>query len=198
MSNIPGRAVIAGVIRASACLIGASTVSAEQSRPAVEERVTALKQSIAASHARLRQYEWIETTIIRFKGEEKDRKQQRCFYGADGKVQKVLLSEEKAAPPRGGRLKQKVIATKSAEMKDYMESAAKLIQRYVPPDAGDIDSAKKREKVLLRPGDGRVRLDFADYIQAGDHMAIEVDPAANVLTGISVNTYVDKPEDELR
>jgi hypothetical protein len=54
---------------------------ADQGSPAVEQRVAALKQSIAESQARLRKYEWIETTIISLKGEEKDRKEQRCYYG---------------------------------------------------------------------------------------------------------------------
>jgi hypothetical protein len=130
------------------------------------------------------------------KGEEKDRKQQRCYYGADGKLQKVLLSDQKAAPPSGGRLKRKIVANKTADMKEYMESASDLIHRYVPPNPADIDNAKKREKVALRPGQGgRVRLEFTDYIQPGDLMAIDVDAAANALVGVGVNTYLEKAED---
>jgi len=193
---MPGRAFVAGAIVASACVFGGLPISAEQAPPAVEQRVTALKQSLAESQARLRKYEWIETTIISLKGEEKDRKQQRCYYGADGTLQKVLLSDEKAAPPSGGRLKKKIVANKTADMKEYMESAANLIHRYVPPNPADIDSAKKREKVALRPGQGgRVRLEFTDYIQAGDLMTVDVDPVANALVGVGVNTYLDKPED---
>jgi hypothetical protein len=50
--------------------------------------VGALKATLAASQATLRQYEWIETTVVSLKGEEKSRKQQRCYYGADGTLQK--------------------------------------------------------------------------------------------------------------
>ena len=198
MSNIPGRAFVASAFVASACLFGSPSILAEQSPPSAEQRVTALKQSIAESHARLRRYEWIETTIVSFKGEEKDRKQQRCFYGADGKVQKVLLSDEKAAAPKGGRLKKKVIANKTSEMKEYMESAGELIHRYVPPDPADIDSAKQRQKIAVTPEQGgRVRLEFTDYIQPGDRMAVDVDGTANALVGIGVNTYLGKPEDSV-
>ena len=196
MSNMPGHAFVTGAIVASACVLGGPLVLAEQAPPAVEQRVAALKQSIAESQARLRRYEWVETTIITLKGEEKDRKQQRCYYGADGKVEKVLLSDEKAAAPGGGRLKKKIVANKVAGMKEYMESAANLIHRYVPPNPDDIDSAKKREKVALRPGQsGRVRLEFTDYIQPGDLMAVDVDATANALVALNVNTYLDKPED---
>jgi len=191
---MPGHAFVAGAMVASACVFVGPVISAQA--PPVEQRVAALKQSIAESQARLRRYEWIETTIISLKGEEKDRKEQRCYYGVDGKVQKVLLSDEKAAAPSGGRLKKKIIANKTSEMKDYMEAAAALIHRYVPPNPTDIDSAKARQKVALRPGQaGRVRLEFTDYIQPGDLMTVDVDSAANALLAVAVNTYVDKPED---
>ncbi len=142
--------------------------------------------------------EWVETTIVSLKGEEKDRKQERAYYGVDGKVQKVLLDEEKARRQRGagGRLKQRVVAKKTGEMKDYMEAAAALIQQYVPPNPADIDSARKREKVAVKPGQGGVvRLEFTDYIKPGDLLAVDLDAAANRLVGISVNTYLDTPDD---
>jgi hypothetical protein len=196
MKDMPVRVFVAGAIFASAGVLGSPLVSAAQAPAAVEQRVAALKQSIAESQARLRRYEWVETTIISLKGEEKDRKQQRCYYGADGKLQKVLLSDEKAAAPGGGRLKRKIVANKTADMKEYMEAASDLIHRYVPPNPADIDSAKKREKVALRPGQGgRVRLEFTDYLQPGDLMTVDVDGTANALVGVGVNTYLDKPED---
>jgi hypothetical protein len=169
---------------------------AAQGPAAVEERVAVLKKSIGEGQARLRKYEWIETTIVSVKGEEKDRKQQSCYYGADGKIQKVLLSEQKAAPPSGGRLKKKIVANKTADMKEYMEAAATLIHRYVPPNPADIDGAKQRSKVVLRPSpNGLVRLEFTDYLKPGDLMTVDVDPTKNALVGLSVKTYVEKPEE---
>ena len=174
----------------------AGHVVAQEGPAGMEARVAALKQSIQESQAQLRKYEWIETTIVSFKGEEKDRKEQRCYYGVDGKVQKILLDEEKAAPPSGGRLKQRVVAKKSGEMKEYMESAGALIQRYVPPSPADIDSARQRQKIVVRPVQGgRARVEFSDYLQPGDLMAIDLDAAANRLVGLSVNTYLEKAED---
>ena len=56
---------------------------------AMEERVAALKQSVARDQQNIRQYEWIETTVITLKGEEKSRQQKQCYYGAEGSLQKV-------------------------------------------------------------------------------------------------------------
>src|SRR5688572_18570697 len=93
-------------------MIGMSTSLAAQG-PSPDERVAALKQSLQESQGRIRQYEWIETTVISLKGEEKARTQKRCYYGADGKLEKVPIGEP-AAPAEaaggrgrgGGRLKQ--------------------------------------------------------------------------------------------
>ena len=107
-----------------------------------QDQVAALKQSMQQGLAKIRQYEWVETTIISLKGEEKARKQNRCYYGADGKVQKVSLDQapapEQAPSGRGGRrgakVKEKVVENKKDEMKEYMQQAAALIHSYVPPD----------------------------------------------------------------
>ena len=52
--------------------------------PEVQQRVAALKQNVARDQQSIRQYQWIETTVISLKGEEKSRKQKQCYYGADG------------------------------------------------------------------------------------------------------------------
>src|SRR6185503_19810164 len=90
-----------------------------------QDQVAALKASLQDGLARIRQYEWIETTVISLKGEEKTRKQNRCYYGADGTVQKVPVGDAPAAEPacgggggrgrRGGRAKEKIVENKKEE-----------------------------------------------------------------------------------
>ena len=180
---------------------GSSHLSAQGASP--DERVAALKKSLQENQARLRQYEWIETTSLSLKGEEKSRKQQRVYYGADGKVQKVPIAPEAKAPAapqggggRGGRLKERVVENKKDDMKDYMEKAAALIQKYVPPNPAQIQQAKDAGKLTVKPGEaGRTRLEFAGYQQPGDLFTIDIDGAAAQLAGISLTTYLEKKED---
>ena len=161
------------------------------------ERVAALKQNLAQSQKQLRSYEWIETTMISLKGEEKARTQKRCYYGADGKLVKVDMGE-KAAPSSGGggrgRLANRVIENKKDDMKEYMAQASALIHKYVPPTPEAIQNAKDRMKVEP-PAAGKVRMTFTDYLLPGDKMTIDLDPAANRLMGLSVASYIDKKED---
>jgi hypothetical protein len=171
---------------------------------APQERVAALKQSLQENQQRLRGYEWVETTIINLKGEEKARKQQRAYYGADGKVQKILISESPqpqadsggGGGKRGGRLKKKIVENKKSEMQEYMEKAAALIHMYVPPDPSRIQTAKAADKLTLsQPAAGRVRLGFVDFLQPGDEFAIDLNGAANSLAAVHVGTYLEKRED---
>jgi len=191
----------------TACLSVVSTASiqARQDAPAAApaERVAALKQSLQQSHATLRKYEWIETTIISLKGEEKSRKQQRCFYGADGKVQKLpLAGAEPAAPDAergrrgGGRVKERIVENKKDEIQQYMERAVGLVHQYVPPQPEAVEAAKKAGKIAVSaaPG-GRASLQFKDFIKPGDMLGVEIDQATNALAGLFVNSYLDAPAD---
>ena len=173
-----------------------------QAPPTPDQMVAQLKQNLQESQTRLRQYEWIETTAISLKGEEKSRKQQRAYYGADGKLTKQPVGDP---PPqaaqggrggRGGRVKAAIIENKKDEMQDYMERAVTLIQKYVPPTPAQIQKAKDAGKMLLRPPQqGKLRVEFPDFVQPSDVLAIDVDAAAARLQAISVATYLEKPED---
>jgi hypothetical protein len=179
----------------------ARPVEIQPAGPSPQERVAALKQSMQESQAKLRQYEWIETTIISLKGEEKARTQKRCYYGADGTLQKVPVgSPAPAQPPAGGgrrgRVKAKVVENKKDEMKEYMERAAALVQRYVPPQPADLQRARDAGKVTASPaGSGLVRLELPDYLKPGDRLSIDVDAAANQLRGLTVASYLDQADD---
>jgi hypothetical protein len=190
-------------LAALAVIVAVSTLARAQGAADPAERVTALKASLQQNQERLRRYEWVETTILSLKGEEKSRKQQRCYYGADGKVQKVPIGEATPAPApqpsggrRGGRIKQRVVENKKEDMREYMEQAAALIHRYVPPNPAQIQQAKDAGKLAVSPlGSGVVRLQFTGYLQPNDSFAIDIDGAANRLEGIALSTYLEKPDE---
>jgi hypothetical protein len=169
----------------------------------------ALKQSLAANQAVLRQYSWVETTTISLKGEVKKQEQKQCYYGADGKVQKTPIPGAAAAPQqsaqsgrgggggRSGRMKERIVENKVEELTEYMQKAAALVQDYVPPEAAKIQAAQAAGHVSMKPASGTVtRLTAADYLKPGDTLAIGIDTASKQLTEYSVNSYVEKPKDD--
>ncbi len=158
------------------------------------ERIAAIKQSLAVSQQNLRTYQWIETTAVSVNGEEKSRTQNTCYYGADGKLQKVPLS---ATPPPASKpgLRGKIIASKKAELSDSMKQAVALVKTYVPPDPFLLQRCKDAGKVaieILQPGKV-IRLVFRDYRLPGDFLAISLDVTSNKLLGFNVSSYLGQP-----
>jgi len=180
-------------------LVGSGIAQGPATTP--DQMVAALKQNLADSQKRLRHYQWIETTVISLKGEEKSRKQQQVYYGADGTLTKLPIDQPQSQAAQGGggrrgRVKERIVENKKDEMKDYMERAAKLIHSYVPPNPAQVQKAKDAGHMVLRPlQQGKMRVEFADFLQPSDLLAIDVDGAALRLEAISVSTYLDKRED---
>jgi hypothetical protein len=174
-------------------LVSGSLAFAQQPTP--QEHVVALKASLAASQAILKQYEWVETTVVSLKGEEKSRQMNKCYHGADGKVQKIPLTTPPPAEKKRG-LRGKIAESKKAELTDYMKSAVALVKEYVPPEPVLIQKAKEAGKVTVQPLSGqKARLTFTDYLKPGDSLALELDLASNRPVSAKVSTYLDTKAD---
>jgi hypothetical protein len=163
----------------------------------VQQKVSAVKESIAQNQASLRQYTWTAHTEISVKGEVKNEKDESCSYGLDGKVVKTLSS---APPPEKqmGRVKKRVVEKKVGEMKDYMERAGELIRHYVPPSPENLTAAVKAGKADVSKNEAQaVQLQFKDYYKPGDTMTLEFDPATKKLRKLSVNSFLDEEKDKV-
>jgi hypothetical protein len=171
------------------------TASAPAPGGEMAQRVAALKQSLAQSQKNLRAYQWVETTTVSLKGEVKSKSESNCYYGADGNLEKVPLTA--APPPETPRgLRGKIVERKKEELSDTMKQAVALIKTYVPPNATLIQRCKDAGKAsldILEPG-RLVRLDFHDYQLPGDVLSVTIDVSTNRLSGVSVSTYLGKPD----
>jgi len=180
---------ISFAIQTAVLLFSGSLALAQQ--PTVQERVVALKASLAASQAILKPYEWVETTTVSVKGEEKSRQMNRCYHGADGGVQKIPLAAS-APPPKKRGLRGKIAEAKREEMTDYMKDAVALVKAYIPPNQGLIQAAKDAGNLSFQPlSSQRARLTFSNYLKPGDSLALEVDLRNNRLASAAVSTYLD-------
>ena len=166
-----------------------------QGTQAQQDKVAALKQSLAANQQLQKQYKWVETTVVSMKGEEKSRTQKQCFYGPDGKVQKQPLSAppQQAAP---GGVKGKLVEKKKAEITATMTQAMDLVHQYVPPDPQRIQAAKSAGNLAVTPsGPNAARLDLKNYLKPGDTLSLGLDTAGNALQTVSVKSYLATPAD---
>jgi hypothetical protein len=179
-------------------IIGAAgllaTASAFAQNPELQQKLAAVKQAAAENKQKLQQYQWIETTQLTLKGDAKPPTKNSCQYGPDGKVQKTMIGPP-PEQPSGGRMKQKVIEKKKAEMKDYMQDVKVILSMYVPPDPQKMQAAFQAGKVSLNPVSGAVNLVFADYAQPGDKMTLTFDPTTKKITGLNISTYMGEEKD---
>jgi hypothetical protein len=162
--------------------------------PGLPERLAALKASLQKSALQLRTYQWVETTVVSLKGEVKSQKQQSCYYGADGNLQKLPISA--SPPPEKKRgLRGAIVAAKTEELTDTMKQAVALVKSYVPPDPALLERSKAAGKAsvdILQPGKV-IRLVFRDYQMPGDMLAVTMDLTTNQPLGLNVGTYLGQP-----
>jgi hypothetical protein len=179
---------------------------AARNKAALQEKVAGLKQSLAANQKALQQYTWVETTEISMKGEVKKTEQKQCRYGADGKPIKTDLPDAAPAPAQAsgggkrrgrGAVREKVVANKVEDLKEYMSNVAALVKQYVPPDAAKIQASAQAGKAALdkETTPGIVQLAITDYDLPGDKLAIAFNASAKQLAGVNVNSYLGKEKD---
>src|SRR5262245_28598467 len=97
----------------------------------LQSHIAALKESLTQSREQLKQYQWVETTVVLMNGEEKSTKQYLAHYGADGTVQKTVVEASPEKKQRG--LRGHIIENKKEQLTDYMQRAVDLVKLYVPP-----------------------------------------------------------------
>jgi hypothetical protein len=163
---------------------------------AQQDKVAALKQSLAANAKLQQQYRWVETTVVSMKGEEKSRVQKQCFYGPDGKVQKQQLTAPPPEEPAPGGMKGKIVAKKKAEISAVMKQAMALVHSYVPPDPQRIQAAKAAGNLAMVPtGPDSMRLDLRNYVKSGDTFSLGLDTARFAIQTVSVKSYLESEKD---
>jgi hypothetical protein len=167
----------------------------EFSQEKLESWLAAVKASMAQSQEALRQYTWVESTETSLKGDVKSLKQNECHYGSDGTVQKTPTTAPAEQKKKRG-LRGKIAEGKKEELGDYMERAASLVKRYVPPDPSRMQSAMRAGKGTLQLApEGKVVLTFRDYDRPGDEFTLTFDGPGQRIDGANVRSYLGEPED---
>ena len=194
------------VLAIGIAVLGTSVIAQDPAQPSLGTRVAILSDWLKASKAQLRSYQWVETTVISKGGEEKSRKQNTCYYGAEGTLQKVPIGDQSAkegGPPGiliPGKILKKVVEKKKEDLTEYMQSAAALAQSYIPPAPERIQqvvSGGKFSVNMLEPN-RRIQLVFRDYLKSGDQLSVDMELPTNRLLGMHVSSYLETTDDAVQ
>ena len=170
------------------------SMAVPQAAQDIQQKLAAAKQAAALNQKALRSYSWLEKTELSYKGEVKNTKVDMCRYGPDGKVQKSPVVEPAPAEKKRG-LKGKIVAKKTGEMKEELESAVALIQQYVPPSPDMMQVVMNAGTASIsQAGPGRASLKFPGYVKANDALTLTFDTEVKSLQQIEVNTWQGDPE----
>jgi len=181
---------IAGIALAASALLAVTSVDAQD----LQQKLAAAKETAARNQRTLRSYSWLEKTELSLKGEVKSTKVDMCRYGSDGKVQKTAVVEPPPKEKQRG-LKGKVVAKKTGEMKDELESAVALVHQYLPPSPDMMQTVMTAGTASLsQAGPGFVALKFPGYVKKGDALTLTFESAVKTMREIDVNTWLDKPD----
>lgn len=168
----------------------------------LQARVGELKESMARNKEALAQYTWEETVHIILKGEEKKVEHFEVRQGPDGKPVKTPLDPQDSAQqaPQGGRLRQRIVAKKKEEYKEYADQMKELTQHYIPPDKDAISDAYSKGNIAIIPGGavpGSIKLVIHNYYKPGDSVTLNFNKDQKRLNSISVASWMDSPQDAM-
>jgi hypothetical protein len=162
-----------------------------------KEDVAMIKKNLIESKEKMKLYEWVETTTIFLKGEQKSVKQKQCYYSLDGKLTKVETGGSTDAKKPGG-IRGKVAENKKEDMTDYMKKAVEKIQTYLPPDPDKIQQIYGAGKIsigILEPNK-KFKLSFPDYNEPGDMLSMSINKTDQKIMAVDVSTSVDDPKEK--
>ena len=143
-----------------------------------------------------RNYTWIQTSQVAYKGEVKSTTTSACQYVAG--AQKPQCTQTSAPPPdkkQRGPVRNSVKDSKVEELKTYMDSVKTLVGQYVPPQKDQIQAAQGRGDVATapNPANGTLALTISNYLQKGDAVIITVNQATHQVSHMAVNTWLNDP-----
>lgn len=167
-----------------------------QSSADMQATISMIKKNLTQSNINLKNYSWLETTIVFVDGEQKSSSMNQCYYSVDGKLTKVPAGNATAAKAPGG-LRGKMAASKKEDMEEYIQKCVALVKSYLPPNSETLQKIYGSGKCVISVLSPNVnyKLGFPGYKMPGDILSISVDKPKGLLTGIAVNSYIDKPED---
>lgn len=160
-----------------------------------QANVAMIKKNFTESNANMKKYEWLETTTIFLKGEQKSVIQKQCYYAVDGKLTKVETGGSTQEKQKGG-LRGKIIENKKEELSEYMKQAIAKIHTYLPPVPEKIQKiygAGKTTVQILEPNT-KFKLSFPDYNEPGDMLSVSINKPKQKIMVLDVSTSVDDPK----
>jgi hypothetical protein len=177
--------------------IFSSVPHSQAQNPALQEKLTAIKESSAANKQALAHYTWLEQQKFSLKGDVKKSQQFQVQIGPDGQQQKTELNAQPAPQPSGGRLRQYIVEKKTDEFEAYGQQIAALGKQYAQLDAQALQQAYQQGNVSIQPdgAEGTVSPIIKSYLKPNDSVTLVFDQQQKAIQSVQVASYLTAPSD---
>lgn len=183
-----GLAILAGIIAGGSLMTWAQN-------PELDQKLMAIKDTMAANKQKLAQYTWTETETISLKGDVKDTKTYQVQM-VNGQQQKTLINNQKAqSGGREGRLKERVVEKKTQEYQEYGQQIGALAKQYTTPDPGRLMQARQQGNLSLQPGEGTVGLVIKNFVKPNDQVTLTISEQTHAPVSMQIQSYLNDPSD---
>jgi hypothetical protein len=197
------RRLLAGVALATAAILALSPLAAVRAvaqNPEVQQKLAAVKQSLAENKQALAHYSWQQQETIAIKGNVKDTRMYQVHLGPDGKPQKVEMEDMPQSSRQGGMIKRHVVKKKKEEYQEYGEQIGALAQQYARPDPDRLQQAYQQGNLMLGSGGtpGEVKMVIKNYIKPNDQVTLIFNQQAKAIQSMEIQSYLTDPKDAVK
>jgi hypothetical protein len=195
---IPVSALLTVAVISIVSSISSSSPRAAAQSPELQQKLAAVKGSLAANKQALSHYSWQEQETIAVKGDVKDTRMYQVHLGPDGKPQKVEMENlPQSSGPRGGPLMRHVEKKKKGEYQEYGEQVAALAHQYAQLDPERLQQAFQQGNVTFGPAGYEVKMVITSYVKPNDQVTLMFDQQAKAIESLHIKSYLDDPKDEV-
>jgi hypothetical protein len=168
--------------------------------PDVQQKLAAVKQSLAENKQALAHYSWQQQETIAIKGNVRDTKMYQVHLGPDGKPQKVEMEDMPQSSSGGGRIKQHIVKKKKEEYQEYGEQIGALAQQYARPDPERLQQAYQQGNLMLGSGGapGEVKMVIKNYVKPNDQVTLIFNQQAKAIQSMEIQSYLTDPKDAVK
>lgn len=195
-------AIGSGII--ACALSGAAQTPPPQPADILHQRLQQMQQATARNEQQLRTYQWIESVTVAADGRTTSPKQSICRYAEDGTVLKTPLAAAGASTPpgmagpmRGGPIMRHVAEEKEKKVLEEVQDVQALTRLYLPLNRVKLAEVLHNGRVdFEHDGENGDAIILNNYAKPGDQMRLTLSRTRMQISGISIKSYLDKPNDQ--
>ncbi len=170
---------------------GWSGIMLAQGQPTAGENIAVqIASARKANAALMRQYTWDSRTEVIEEGAVKDIRVEGVSHGADGRLQRTVLSDQPGTPPIGF-LGQIIAEKRKGRLEVYLNGLRRLLDQYTLPTEAEVINFVNQAAAARPDARGLIWVTGSSVLLPGDNLSIWVDSSTHQTRKTQINTFYE-------